>query len=373
MKDIDFDELDKAVSSVLSQGKAPIAAAEKKETATETAAPVAPAQDEAPAEAATPAAGGEPTQDAPLSAPADAKEAEPAVIESEPAAHTAVEPSAPAPVAPVVTPPRKAGRFMDVVHPSSDMAGPKAAVAPTKRVSMAGRTLQPLEPIAAPVVEPTPEAPSHPAPAEGEPASAPAEEPAWPDPIEVAEAPAAVPVQTPSVPLEEAGSDPVAAATVPAFLPDAKVEKRPLGAFTAEAPAADAPAFDNDLQGPVATPQTEALPPELEPDIVSVEADVDKLDVEAGDDQSVKGAHAAAAAPQAATINGTLSIPKQYQEAEREPAPGTHALFDTKEYHPPLTVHGEGGHRFLWLWMIVAAVLLLGTAGIFAYWYMQNL
>lgn len=122
MKDIDFDELDKAVSSVLGTGNKP------KQATTAPAAPV-------PSPSLEPAA--------PVAAESSAPAVDVAPVVSETKAPEAVEAPAesnvetPAEVAPLSEPPKiitspavRRGRFMDVVHPSSDMTSATPAPAP---------------------------------------------------------------------------------------------------------------------------------------------------------------------------------------------------------------------------------------------------
>lgn len=133
MKDIDFDELDKAVSSVLGT-------ASKPKTTTVTPEP-APAPDATPVAAVVePPKPATPAAEAPASAETPA--AEPPKIIASPAV--------------------RRGRFMDVVHPSSDM---KTAPATPTVSTPSSRTLRPVStdlvapaPVEAPT--PAPEAPT---------------------------------------------------------------------------------------------------------------------------------------------------------------------------------------------------------------------
>lgn len=382
MKDIDFDELDKAVSSVLSQASGP---APKDELKTTPAVASATPKDVAAAEASEVIEVKKPA-DGTAASVSDATEV-PVKVEA-----TGAEPSKPVAF---VMPGRKTGRFMDVVHPSSDMGASKTA-APTLRVS-AGRTLQPLT--AASGVKPTEATEDR-----QEPDAAPSEaritdspdvvvkvpeateisgEPAWPDPIALADED---PGETASTP-EDASMTAVEAAaqpSVPLFIEDAKVEKRPLGAFSdATALASAEPATTDSSTGPlpqadpaispepVATfhAQDNKLPPELDVDVVSVESD------DAGLEDGPQATQAATpvSAPLNTGLNGSMSIPQQYQQADTPTAQAAHSLFDTTDYHPPLNVQADHGSNHLWVWVIIAVLLLLGTAGLFVYWYAQGM
>lgn len=383
MKDIDFDELDKAVSSVLSQVNAPAPKKEEAAAKTETGVPPAEAK---PADQSAEAivvktsiiAGAGKGESVPVveETSSDSSAKDSTVKDGE--QNNETSPASTAVVAPkptpLINPSRKAGRFMDVVHPSSDMAtSPKAAPVPAGRISMAGRTLQPLlssDGIKTDEVQPASEA-SRIETAEKQSDGAPKQ---LDDQLELSTTTAA----NESAVVGQAAMEPSA---TPAFIADAKVDKRPLGAFSepAQASADPQPSVADNLESqdmpPMASASIDAyagqgakLPPELERDIVSVEADGGSMDDDA------KEPKAPAAHSQASTgIDGTLSIPKQYQEVERSTDTEAHSLFDTNEYHPPLQVHADNNHRFLWVWVVIAILLLTGTAGLFAYWYMQGL
>lgn len=188
MSDIDFDELDKAVSSIMSSktvGSTSVADAPVEEP---------PVQETAP---------------------------ETAAASESPAAGSEARPSSAAPLA------KRRGRFMDVVHPSSDM---KSAT-PAKPQSREGVMIA-LP--ASPVNDPTSSTVSQPAAEVAQTVEEKsADETGWPDPLEL---------QSPAEPTEDkegespadsaadavtsgASSEPLSSP----FLPDAKVDKRPLG------------------------------------------------------------------------------------------------------------------------------------------------
>ncbi|PLS80986.1 hypothetical protein CYG49_03595, partial [Candidatus Saccharibacteria bacterium] len=216
-----------------------------------------------------------------------------------------------------------------------------------------------------------------------------------------------------------------AASTVPdgpmnsLFVSDAKVEKRPLGAFndnqssdqppaTNQQPDEDSQQSQTDQQ-PVADDEpagdsvqsvansdnkddgetqesstTESLPPELTGDIVAVEADNESEDKEdKGDEADVPPApvRTQEAAPNkaAATIGmssvasvPSVSIPKQYQQAVAQKTDAANPVFDIKEYHPPIApgaAQVEPAHHKIALWVIVALILLIATIAGFGYWF----
>lgn len=345
MKDIDFDELDQAVSSVL---KTP-----GEKTATPDVAPAAATPDvEKPAE----------------------KTAE--KVESAP------EPAA----APTKTPLaiKRRGQFMDVVHPSSDMTGKPGdlPVAPAPKVS-----IQPISPSVEPEapaetpVEPTEAAPETAAPTEShtpeapqapiETVEPPAADRSWPDPLDTMETQEETKdsLAAPTAALEdtavEAVTTPDVAAETPEepasdtpFLADTKVEKRPLDAFSVEeTPGVVDPA--------TAAAPTE-LPPELQPEVIAVEANSTD---QASEDVEETPAPVEKESTPEPSFNA--SIPQQYV-AEENQADEDHSIFDTREYHQPLTPtkakkNGLPG----WLVALFVVILLagLGAAGGYFWFY----
>jgi len=229
MSDIDFDELDRAVASVLNT---PAGAK--------------------PAEPTVVAAQSQPTVTAPV-APTPAPVVSPSISESEP---VMVRTSTPQPVVtqsytpseqpkqpavsaqdlhPIAQQPVQRGRFLDMVHPAHDMAArpvpasipvtPSAApiVSPSTNQTFVSDVvaptptpvIQPVEPVVTPVASPE-VAPSEPEILV---------EPATPQPAESSDFFAND--------SSDEDQSKAADATPSPFIPDAKVEKRPLGAFSA--------------------------------------------------------------------------------------------------------------------------------------------
>lgn len=197
MTDIDFDELDKAINSLVSSdSKQP-----------------APAGDTAPAPVAQPA----PT--APVIPPRQTPAPQPQ---------------------PTAGDNRVPGRFMDVMHPSSDM---RPGVNVPERNTRQGVTITP------------------PAPAEA------TVQPADPTPVEA-------PVQaSPSMP------QPIAASSIPTtpFLKDAQVEKRPLGG-PIQPPASEENKLEESTEQSSDTDTP--LPAELQPNVLSLESDNPQAQIE---------------------------------------------------------------------------------------------
>ncbi len=262
MTDIDFDELDKAINSLVSGDS-------KKGTATATipATPVAPV--------------------------------EPAVPVLTPAPATPA--ASPTPSLTVPTPPsRPQGRFMDVVHPSSDM---RPGLNIPDRSPREGITITP---------------PSAPEPVIPKPEPEPAEDPPAPQdtPVEPA-----VPVPTPT---------PVA--TESPFLKDAKVEKRPLGGLS---------------EAVERTPDTDSpLPDELQPDVLSLESD-NPQNQTMGD-----------------TISTELSNPIVQSHTQDLPADNQEnpePMYNAGTYQPVLSHPAK--KKAGWLWVLWIVIILLAGVG----------
>ena len=284
MADSEFDELDKAVASVLQ--------------------PTAPVDTPSAAVTPTPDVSEEPSEPVAelITEPITAAPAEPASQPSVPQA---------APAAPRV---RSAGRFMDVVPPST----------------FTPHTPLPAPPERAEPLKPAVEALVAPAPFE------------QPDPLDfnglAAPEPTALPAQ------EATADEPLATP----FLSDAKVEKRPLGAFSDtpkiaddEAPEVPAP----DLSKPLAeedkavAPDVD-LPAELHTDLLSIEATEPAMKEEA---------------------TPVPSIVQQYQEKPNSDMRPSAAIYDTDAYHMPSSRPVK--KRASWLVPVwIAAIVVVGGA-----------
>ncbi len=353
MTDLDFDELDKAVNSLMGgvKEKDPTAVSSKTLTISTTLAP-----DEAPsynnlsqvAEKIGSEAIDKQENTVSLS---DTPSSEPVVSLDSTSAEAA--PASPKPVVSpnsVVVPPRPTGRFMDVVHPSSDMRS-----GASKPVSREGVT------IAAPAM-----------------AAKPAEtEVIAPEPIEES-----APVDTTgnlptgadvsSEQLESGETPAIPEPLTSPFLPDAKVEKRPLGSTMPDESEASAPSMTlpdakkvDELEQTLPTTEsvkegssimdtmtepakslddvTEHVPEEYKDELLAVEKN------SASEDTVPTG------------VIGTASIPKQYQEKPNSGDESNGAIYDTTSYHKPLSHPAE--KKSGWLWVIVIVIILLLGAG----------
>jgi hypothetical protein len=172
-----------------------------------------------------------------------------------------------------------------------------------------------------------------------------------------------IPATVPESPAESAEEKP-AESTTP-FVPDVKVDKRPLGGPTSQpveaAPEAlttqevpaepavmPAEAHDDEQKAPVATP------PELQPEVVSVEAAADREFAPDGIDTETRSD----------TNKGMAqSIPQQYRTPAEKPDTVTHPVFDTQEYHQPLLpAHGKKKSKSWLIVLIIVGLLVVGAA-----------
>jgi hypothetical protein len=290
---------------------------------------------------------------------------------------------------------RRRGRFMDVVHPSSDMT--KTSV-PARPVSRQGMTIGRGEP-SAPVVaaQPNPPVEEQPVPEVVQPApetnSSPANE--WPDPLEMADFKPEAPKASISDNLEadlmaEAEKTDDNAPLTSPFLSDAKVEKRPLGgsaiafagsdlADQSTAPAAgdgaDAPKDEDHSNSQLPASPTEQpvqLPEELQGDLMAIESDTHMglpkteethptVEPESHPDTTVSEAKTEVEAPREVSA-GPISIPQQYREEPSTTPEESGTIYDTDSYHQPLSHPAK--KKSGWLWVVaIVVILLLGAAG----------
>lgn len=360
MKDLDFDELDRAVNSLITSTPAEPKAVDAEKTVT-----------------ITPTLG---VNDQPTSGALEAAAAQ--VVDNQ--AVTA-PPAVATPAAPVSTPQplaarRSSGRFMDVVHPSSNMRTTTPAVAPISRQGMT------LTPPAAPTEVPAPSPVVDTVPtATPTPTTSGATD--WPDPLDFHgfAAPESTPQPTESTtPVDTSapgeddddinqiaqdidnslGQTEETPQTSP-FLSDAKVDKRPLGAFStepaaasapeppaepavAEPPQTDTPAVD-DAQ---ALPDKAPLPEELQSNLLSIESDSDHAAEPPVDE---------APAQEATEPVGPTSITQQYKEQPSTGDQQTGNIYDTSSYHKALAHPAK--KKSGWMWVVWTAILLVVGAG----------
>lgn len=405
MKELDFDELDQAVNSLMTGiPKSPAPQDDKQAEKTLTITPTL-SDSEHPS----------------FSALEQAAAKAGSAIEA-----TGAAASTPDRTANPLAARRSSGRFMDVVHPSSDM---KVATRPT--VSREGLQLNPVGPRPGAVETTQPSYQSEPAietPAavpetyeQSQPIDSvePTTNSSWPDPIDMAAANA--PMSTPDSPvapvdsIEAPTAEPVSVFTPsdsdttrdeppvvdeePAplqtpFLSDTKVEKRPLGAFAVDQPSlvdesqstdgtTDASADEQLAADPIDTlSQTAAdLPDELQHDLIKIESDnsVSQEPIATPDVASMSQATPAPVSPAftAPVVTpapvapaGPASIQPQYKEEPSSTKEEHAAIYDTDSYHQPLVhpVKKKSG----WLWVVwIVLLLALGAGGAAALYYFK--
>lgn len=146
------------------------------------------------------------------------------------------------------------------------------------------------------------------------------------------------------------------------FIPGAKVEKRPLGAFadTEESDDSSAVAEEKPPNSPQPAEETAATePPKTqEPALTATPEEP-----------------APPTAQEQLRESATLSIPQQYKTTTKTAADTVHPLFDTKEYHPPLletTNHAHHGKLWLIVLLVIASLVLIAVAGYAVYLYLNQ-
>ena len=331
MKDIDFDELDKAVNSLMAT------------TEPDTTQPSGQVQPSVV------------TLDEPVSAQSVAASAPVPAVPQQPTPVVAVQPTdipEPAQAVPVVsrsTPvvpaARRSGRFMDMVHSSSEMK-PSTPTSSREGISIAPRQDVPApRPAALPQQELV----------QTEPQATPASS-VMPDPIDLASQLEAVSEATPND-FNDSFESP--------FLADAKVEKRPLNSNQSPEPQDDInladlsePSIKEDVSvsgtnvdEPPVTPEV----PELSSDLVAIEA-AEKVEGLEATTTSTPIASSDAAAP--APPLGATSINQQYTAQPSTGDQSHAAIYDAEQYPEPVTHPAK--KKSGWLW-VVWVVLLLGV------------
>ena len=342
MKDIDFDELDRAVNSLMST-------APGDET---------PASEDSIAQVVTPV---------PDTTTIGMDMPQPEVVVSEPplapVIHDESELSqtySPEPAAPAAAPTVRRGRFMDVMSGNRDTKRPQSA----SMVSREAPVLQPATSLAPAETNPDVQL--------TQPDEATTEEPAPQDQI----APFI------EAPVEEIVTESdEAAPLVSPFLPDAKVEKRPLGRPADAIPAVDlaaelssavtevpaAPVNDSISPNEDAQLPEQPLPAELGSELLSIETASDTITQEVPTtpgaipqpEMSQPEPAVVPAEPETARAAAVTSIPQQYkvqQPIESAEAPAG-AIYDTQPLaHPAKKKPG-------WLWAVYILVIALVGAG----------
>lgn len=323
MKDLDFDELDRAVNSLIGGGE--------------------------PVEI-TP----EPVLVVPTTIPMTEAPSQPAVT------LTPVQPLAAR---------RSTGRFMDVVHPSSDMrsSAPVATVAPVSRTAP---TIMPVAPTPVSNASVTSNIPPEPAKAE------------WPDPLDFngfTPGIAPTPVTSPTPEDEDSDiakiADDITASLgkeqapplESPFIADAKVEKRPLGAFSAEASPAAPTVIDSATSSPALLVELPSLEQKDDSDDHPIEKDVplpaelqnDLLSIEANENPvSLPEAVFTPPAPSTDVPAVPASIQQQYTEKPSTGDQPVPTMFAAEAYKKPTAHAKKHSSWFILLW--IALLIIVG-------------
>lgn len=353
MTDIDFDELDKAVNSLMGDRAVPQSGQDQSTTET-------------------------PVASEPVSS-VDSSPLKPAVVAPDTAASVPPVPVVASSSRPASIATKRRGQFMDVMHPSAKMATGSRTPSAASQISRHGVSLTPSSGTVKP--EPAVVAPA----SQATPAIAPLATPEWPDPLDLLseKEPASVTTEAPEAPTEspEPGIEPLSSP----FLPDAKVEKRPLGSAPAlDATAAPAPVVPDEK--PADAEEPAPLPVELSGGVLAVESSevaVAEKPVESEESPSaadsvttpepsapVETPTEAPAPETPIQLSGPASIPPQYKtEQVSEPAEHT-ALYDAVSEAHSTTAPSKKKNGWL-VPLAIVGFIVLGCAGGVAVYYMM--
>ncbi|MES2876312.1 MAG: hypothetical protein V4678_02455 [Patescibacteria group bacterium] len=353
MKDIDFDELDKAVSSLMANtGPAKVPAAD---ASTQTAPSLSPSLNPVSSPLSTPVTD--------ISAPVS-----PAPVEVVPAASIVNTPSS-APARPSVPAARRGGRFMDMVSsPGADMkpriTPPMVKPTMTPSPSREGLSITPRQDSVVDAGDASSTAPADTQPLGATEQSAPSYD-VMPDPIDMNVEPA----PATSEPVDETVSAPLGPIESP-FLTNTKVEKRPLNSGNFELPV-ETPAYEPgqsaDLESEDETPVSDEQKgrdeppvnpqiPELSSDLVAIESN-EKFEVT----QAVDTTEAASQVDAPSTPLGATSIAQQYKTTASSGDQSHAAIYDSSQYPDPVSHPAKS--KSGWLWVLWVALLLGVGAG----------
>lgn len=355
MNDFDFDELDKAVNQLAEKTKQEHGDLSA-DIGSTPQAPVVPA---ASRSAVTPL---------PPKREEDETDKPVETVPSTPAVKPARRPTRLDSVRP------NSGRaFMDIVPPSAHKMSTHGtlSVRPTKSVDMVKPASQPTEiPTSvkseiAKVEDDLPMVIEQPKPPAVASSVQPHKEVDWPDPLDFEDMePTKAPTEHTSKPIPEASVSPTP------FLSEAKVEKRPLGAYshfqTEPNQEQEKPALSETPELPV----TDELTPEKDGTFKEPEAPVEQ---EKHEEPEEKQPEKVEAEPERPDLHGTamMSIPQQYRAQDKPLDTSKRPIFDTKEYHPPLVDKAmseqRGGSMWSKLFIALIVVVLLAVGGYLLY------
>lgn len=377
MKDIDFDELDKAVNSLMSSTPGDVSEAPASPPVEPEVSPVV-----------------EPVVESPAATP---------ITPTPPADKPAVKPG--------VELTKRTGRFMDVVHPSSDMRSASSATLPKRKEvsivppSRSAGVIEPVEPSTTKPIE-APEVLE--APKEDTTKVSMSRAFSFPDPLELVskmQGKRTDDQPEPTQPIKEEKELTIPSTTeesdtnlTPAeesteslqslFLPDVKVEKRPLGVPTsgddttpedAGMPAGDALDIDDMPSGktdPLATP--DPMLAELGKDVLAIESDTssttDSKETETVDTTRAAKEEYDPPVPESNAIGAAAvsSIPRQYSvKASTSDDKHHEALYDAAAQTPAPLQH-PAAKKSGWLVVLwVALLIAVGVGGALALYFLK--
>lgn len=323
MTELDFDELDKAVNSLMGAGST--------------------AQNDGSATATPPS-------------PATSATQQPTSIRGG---------STPASRAPAA---RRTGRFMDVIHPASTMKPAVTSPIPSKEKDETSTPTSQLEKSVSDSSVSV-ESPKTTTDTTATSEALPTNE--WPDPVDLSPADSA-PSSSVTVPADTSSQDeskekePESAYSP--FLSDAKVEKRPLGSPISFANTDDdTTSEDESAQLPAETKDIEpALPDELHSDLLAIEAgaarhreDEPKKRMETPGEVKKVEEPTTLQSESAPNYSGPTSIPQQYKEEPAAIKPESGSIYDTDTYHQPLAHPAKKKSG----WLVVVWILLILIVG----------
>lgn len=272
------------------------------------------------------------------------------------------KPASEMPLPDVAATPKPAnGRFMDVMHPSSDMKTATATSVETPAQATEAESPSRLSREGATIQSPTPPAPAP-----------------RPTPVPVAVTRETVSAFTPPPsPKTERKVESVPVASVPStepltspFIPDAKVEKRPLGG-AAQDTSDDLSSFDRpyDTDRSIDTqlaPNQEVgeleMPAELSSDLLAIETNAAESEAEFTVPVSNRSR---TTQPASNDIPAATEAPAREESATEAPVDG--AIYDTSEYHKPIEHSAKHGREWLWIAIIVVVVVVCAAGAVAIY------
>ncbi len=277
------------------------------------------------------------------------------------------------------TKPRSRGAFMDIVPPTSRKPGGRVGVfiQPVNKPEDVmpeepQKQSEPEAPASEATVEPKPEVPtSQPDTPETNIQKKP-QEVSWPDPLDFG---AGEKDDADKKSLEQTQPEP----PVTPFLAEAKVEKRPLGAFSNFKPAVEPKA--EEAQTPEEPKPHDELTPEKDGTFKEPQPEKEKPaepeSPEVPAPQEEKSSKPTESEKPDLHNQAMMSIPQQYHTEAKLADKAARPVFDTKEYHPPLAEaagheHRGGGSMWGKIFIAFVVVVLLAVAGYFAYLYVAR-